>query len=268
MWRSDDGEGWRASSQGILAADPFAVTVGATGEVFASLDYALFRSDDHGRSWQQAAPGGSYGSGLGAVADPVQAGVLYAPFPTLRSADRGRTWKDIAPSELWCVGFLFCDNLLGAFVIDRRDPNTIYLSGLSGIHNDDSWSLLRSRDGGGTWSYLAPSLDFVSSLAIDPKHSNILYCVVDQATLVKSVDFGDSWMPVVPGLPSSSVPPAWTLTIDPFDNHVLYAASEGQGVVVSVDDGVHFRPMNDGLPKRGGRGVPGAQCLPPAGRPR
>src|ERR1700720_4146309 len=127
VWPSADGEGWRASSQGILAADPFAVTVGATGEVFASLDYAVFRSDDHGRSWQQAAPGGAFGSGLAAVADPVRAGVLYAPFPTLRSADRGRTWKDIAPPGLWCIGHFLCGNILGAFVVDRRDPDTIYL---------------------------------------------------------------------------------------------------------------------------------------------
>src|SRR5262249_15369221 len=124
VWRSADSENWRASSEGILAANPFAVTVGATGEVFASLDYGVFRSEDHGESWRQAAPGGSFVSGRGVVADPVRPDVLYAPFPTLRSTDWGRTWTDIVPpGGLWCIGYAFCDDYLGGFVIDRRDPS-------------------------------------------------------------------------------------------------------------------------------------------------
>jgi len=183
------------------------------------------------------------------VADPVRPGVLYAPFPTWRSTDRGRSWTDIAPSSwLWCIGYLFCQNELGGFVIDRRDPSTIYLSGRSGIHNDTSSFFLRSRDSGETWSFLAGNLDFVTSLAIDPKHSNILYGVNGGDALLKSIDFGESWVPVVPGLPTFSFSSDWSLTIDPFNNHVIYASSQNHGIAVSFDEGVHFQPMNAGLP--------------------
>ena len=102
--------------------------------------------------------------------------------------------------------------------------------------------LLRSDDGGETWSSLSPPDGLGGAVAFAPTHPSLLYGL-GCGRLFASQDTGATWYPLGEGLPCSSQ----VLVLDPREPRLLYVGTDGAGLYRSTDGGATFRPFGHGL---------------------
>ncbi len=147
--------------------------------------------------------------------------------------------------------------------MDPTDPATLYVA--ESDDEDGYWQLIRTRDGGATWTNVG---DFpnnfpnnvqagVWALAIDPTMPSTMYAAVDDynfyansAGVYKTTDSGITWNRI--GLNGAAVN---LLVIAPGESNVLYAVTEGhytfprgfRGLFKSTDCGATWSAMNIGL---------------------
>ncbi len=162
---------------------------------------------------------------------------------------QARGWKSVGPAP----------PTVAAPVAADPASRTIYINTLGG-------GLFRSRNGGSSFVALEGSLRGYSSLALDPRDSNVVYVgfyksidgganwtdmgggggralVMDPTNpdvlygvdgdILKTIDAGATWFPAGDGVSA-----AVSLAINPFDTSVLYAGTRGGGAFKSVDGGV------------------------------
>jgi photosystem II stability/assembly factor-like uncharacterized protein len=99
-------------------------------------------------------------------------------------------------------------------------PTTVY-AGTEG-------GLLRSTDGGSTWTNISPAGGFpggqVTSLAIDPINTQTIY-VGASGNLYKTTDGGTHWTAINNGLPAGPRSNFSAIVIDPTNTSTIYASS-------------------------------------------
>ena len=135
-----------------------------------------------------------------------------------RSGDGGATWRRSS---------IETNDVVRPIVFDPRRPGTVY----AGV----GLSVLRSRNGGKTWTSLAggqPGEGAIVALAVDPR-SGAVYAADGSAILFRTVD-GQHWDQVgtIPGLGTSA------LASDP--SGILYATTN-TGVFRSTNRGASWR---------------------------
>ena len=121
-------------------------------------------------------------------------------------------------------------NNIRALAVDPNNPNVLYAS-------TDVPQLLKSTDGGATWSQInngLPTTYSIGTIAIDPSNSNIVYAGGGEASqtvtgLFKSTDGGMTWTFATIGINPvdfSGFPPAVVvdIAINPANPSILYAA--------------------------------------------
>src|SRR5204863_5010303 len=143
-------------------------------------------------------------------------------------------WSDgISPDRSGCILGGLLGPSAGLKTMDPSDPNTLYVAETD--DEDGIYSLLRSKDGGSTWSYIGGNFPNnlqagVWTLVIDPTVPSTLYAGVDDVPMYsddgtvqpgaggifKSTDGGASWNPI--GLSGAAVN---LLVIDPAQPNVL-----------------------------------------------
>ena len=165
--------------------------------------------------------------GLAAAATTLIAGTSAGPY---RSTDGGATWKQIFVSPDDPTVQRLGLPKLNCLVVDPQNPANIFAgTTFTGVN-----ALLRSTDGGQTWSVASmPKFGFKAEagvLAIDPVMSNVMYAASAQAELEISTDGGLNWaipsMPnPLPGLKTSAPdhPNIAAVTVDPNRTGVVYA---------------------------------------------
>ncbi len=217
-----------------LTFDPF-----VAGTLYSDSGSDLYRSADGGLTWTvQGAYPASFAGASSVVADPHQAGVLYAVGPrslggtdVLKSLDRGLTWTQVfsLPSG---------GSYAAVLLADPQAPGTVYAGGRGGF-----W---RTADGGQTWASLGAGLpaDFHSVVRLEIDGSRRLYAQIFPAgehTLYRSADGGATWAPIDGSLPAGTA-------VDDLlaRGAVLYAATD-RGVFASEDGGAHWTAVSDGL---------------------
>jgi photosystem II stability/assembly factor-like uncharacterized protein len=167
---------------------PLAITASPTGSVTVATYGGVYTTSDAGRHFStlltsehgvvQAAIGGSeppaifaalYGSDRSANNQEIRA-----------SVDGGATWVSTDPgTSVWCL------------VAHPTDPNVAYAC--VGVSSDDGQGLLRTLDGGSSWSRIpAPGRQPPSTLYVDPSPPHAVYALA-QGWLYRSDDEGDSW---------------------------------------------------------------------------
>lgn len=294
----DGGVTWENSAAGLATLTTAALAVDPLdpSTVYTGAGAGLFKSVDGGATWNKlfafqlvtssvptpiASPfaDDSPAYPLAMLIDFVNPDTLYVSTTRgdgcyfddnllFKSVDGGMNWNDgVSPGESGCIlGGIFAPSA-GLKAMDPTDPKTLYLA--EADDGDGYWSLLRSRDGGVTWSDFG---DFPNSLqagvwtlAIDPSTPTTLYAGIDDVPfytgdddtvtagvggVFKSIDGGTTWNNI--GLTGAAVT---LLVIDRTQPNVLYAATEGdygapegfRGLFKSIDGGANWSAINNGL---------------------
>lgn len=220
-----------------LAANPDGVPPSLYAAVYGNSGGGVFRSVNRGISWVPA----NLSISITALASG-SAGTAYAGSfnnADFKTADGGASWQQMRPQH--------SSSAVIFIKIDPRHPSTLYLSAAGTIVNVGSpgGDLLRSGDGGLTWSSIHNGLTFgvVRDLAIDSQNPATLHAV-KASGYYRSQDSGGTWTRLPNGLPAMEVT---TLALDPVAPTTIYAGA-ASGVFKSLDGGNTFSRVGTGLP--------------------
>jgi hypothetical protein len=149
----------------------------------------LHRSHDGGRSWEHLG-NVDLGRVFYLAAHPANRAVVFAGTESglFISEDHGKTWRAHPAPQLLNVP-------VTAIEAHPKDPDVIYA-----YASRQGLGLIRSEDGGKTWSPVGFSLggrDAVGNLALDPANLNVLYFATFGGYVYRSADGGktnDQWV--------------------------------------------------------------------------
>jgi photosystem II stability/assembly factor-like uncharacterized protein len=188
----------------------------------------LFRTVDGGRHWEKVSPDLTRENpGVPGNLDPVTAetsawkgprrGVIYAiALSTLvdgriwcgtddgriwLSRDDGKNWQNVTPKDLTAW------SKVGILEASHFDAEAAYAAIDRHRLDDLTASILRTRDGGKTWSEIArgiPDGSFVNVVREDPVRRGLLYAGTETGVFV-SFDDGGHWQPLRMNLPNCSI---------------------------------------------------------------
>jgi photosystem II stability/assembly factor-like uncharacterized protein len=263
VWTSSDGgRQWADSSRGILAQTIFSLAAAATApsSVLAVAGRVIYGSRDRGQSWERLHtafqgpqpdrllafdprdPQEIYGFGSDGQADHL-----------FKSADGGHSWRQL-PFPYTCGGDSICDVEMTTLALDPAHPETIFVGGFFFFHFGGSGPfLVRSDDGGATWSALATPDHLLPRapvrLVIDPMEPPAHLYLLTCSGLYQSQNAGAAWLPTGHGLPRGRlcIGGASNLTLDPGQPRTVYVGTRGRGVYRSIDGGATFQPFGKGL---------------------
>ena len=148
-------------------------------------------------------------------ADKLLIGTQYGVF---RSQDGGESWSDLGvPNE---------DRPILSLLIHPRDPNIIFAG-------SDHTAIFKTEDGGTNWRRL-PTVQPAAALtdcfpvrvlkmAIDPSNPDEIYGALEVGGAIRSLDGGDSWDDITPGLVS--------LTDKPHLKNCILSEDETEGML-------------------------------------
>lgn len=211
----------------------------------------LWRSDNGGTLWKKVDGGLGTPKGDSDVyaieASHKNPNIIYlAVFQdrrgrVLKSEDEGASFQEVY--FVATDGYEVLD-----LSIDHGDPNHVFIAtGQGGI--------LETKNGGRTWSVVRWFAQPVRSLLTSPVNFQEMYALVGESQLFKSVDGGENWADLGPGIQKTteSIPQQApqgifnpfqglkshsieALTLDPKDTSTMYLGS-GQGLLRSLDGG-------------------------------
>ncbi|MCK4788451.1 MAG: hypothetical protein KAV87_32220, partial [Desulfobacteraceae bacterium] len=161
--------------------------------------------------------------------------VIYATCQynqvVLRSDDKGETWTKITQPG-WKFNIF---TVLPAFAIDPEDPNLFY-----SIDADKDIAKCEKVEDTWTWTSLGllPQVSrpgtmysYVSKIAIDPQHPNIIYAVVAGAGISntwRSIDSGTTWQDISYNLPRNG---GFVIGVSPHTGELLAGGLTGTYVL-------------------------------------
>jgi hypothetical protein len=238
---TDGGVSWTQTSAATPGCsqryDPedsaIAFAADVPGRVYMAARDQVYRSDDGGGTWSPIGGPGTPGAGLIYPA-PSDSRYVYvrgdAGFYALDPEVGG--WDQRSNGYQWDAA------------IDPQNPKLLY------AQDPLRKTLLKSSDGGRTWSALSlpvgsgGSDDNIQDIVHHPTRSGTLW-VLTQYQVFQTTDGGLTWekqsdFGTVADVVTTALP-------DPGNPAVVYAGTEGFGVQVSANGGVFFAPRVNGL---------------------
>ena len=226
---------------------------------------SVFRSRDHGSSWEQISPdltrndksklkasggpitkdtsGAEHYCTIFAFAEsPIKDGLFWAGTDDGLlhvSRNGGRKWEDVTPKKLgeWA--------LVTNIEASPFSPTTAYVSATRYKMQDRRPYLFRTTDYGKTWDVITdgiPTDDFTRVIRADPLRKGLLFAGTESAIYV-SFDDGGSWTPLSLNLPAV---PIYDLVIK---NNDLVVATNGRSFWI-LDDITPLREFDNRIPRK------------------
>ena len=231
VWSSCRGPG--GGSITALAIDPTSPQT-----IYAGTHEGVFKSTDAGDSWS---PTGLTDTEINALAiDPTSPQTIYAVSYSgvAKTTDAGSSWSTVLSLDI--------TQAVTTLVIDPISPPTIY-AGETGFNigagHVIGGGVVKSTNGGGSWTITDLTNTHVYTLAIDPTSPQTIYAATVRG-MFKSTDAGDSWSPANTGLYITEI---HAIAIDPASPQTIYAGTDGGGVFKSTDGGGSWSTANTGL---------------------
>lgn len=228
VYRSvNNGASWQPANTGIslpmsiqggLAVNPITPTILYAGDYYGN---GLYRSKNGGISWTLVLSG----TAIQAVAiNPLTPTIVLAgdrEEGLYRSVDAGDTWTPISNT----TGLT--DPHIRALAFTPISPNVAYAGA--------GQFVFYSEGAGQTWAAKGTVSSTIQALAIHPVTPSLVYVGTFNNGLVRSDDWGATWMPLTNGLPAN----AWvtSLAINPITPTILYAGTWDGQVYRSTDSG-------------------------------
>ena len=249
VWKSiDGGVTWTNTTAGISASVPVTdLVMDATnpdalfagyGDVFGDTSNGLYRTTDGGTNWSPVGVGilpSGTAAGRMRLAISSSGQTVYAAWQDpgtafgalaglFQSIDGGTSWIDrtaATPNYLGSQGWY--DH---ALAVDPIDPNRIYVGGAGGSN-----SLLRSDDGGATWTDISVGTDGSGphanhhALALDAL-GNVLNG--NDGGIWRSTNRGGLWDNLNTNL---SLTQFYDVAVHPLDEDIAYGGTQGNGTI-------------------------------------
>jgi Beta-propeller repeat/Putative Ig domain len=179
---TDGGLTWSAINNGItdLFVDIVVLDKTTPATLYAGNSQGVLKTTNGGATWTVNSTGLPAGSGrfVDALAfDPTTTSTIYAT--TADVSVQGGVFKSTNSGGNW-TALVRTDFTVGSIVIDRSNANTIYVasnaSTNTGLPSPSSGvGILKSTDGGATWTGSGLTQDFIQGLTIDPNNSLTIY---------------------------------------------------------------------------------------------
>jgi len=217
-----DGGSWTRKMASLVEQGAKVATSRDGSTVYFAAETRMFRSQDHGATWQERAPlpGVPPGRLVNALqVDPGDPNVVYANSFGLGlfvSTDGGGAWQRLGGND---PAIIFILN----FVVDPSNPLRLLAA-----TNDAGLRI--SDDRGLVWN-AANAPNQLWDVDVDPRNPSIIY-VSTGNDIRKSEDNGTTWKVLQVDQPRGSL----RLAIDPTDPSRL-AVFDGEGVSISTDAG-------------------------------
>ena len=250
FYSGDLGTTWKRTGSGVAAARVTSLAaVGTGGQVLVAgledCSRSIARSADGGKTWQlqeTRALGENHGVStlwdvLSLASAPSRPQRVYAIAINnlLRSDNGGVTWTQNGGIS---------GQHRAVIAVHPTDQNLLFVAGQSG--------LLRSRDGGRTWSAVLSEYPFndVTTVVFDPGQPQRMLAASGYGGLTRSLDGGATWQPV----PGTDFLPMSAIAVHPRDSNLMLASSpfvspsEGiPSLYRSVDGGSTWTPGDSGV---------------------
>ncbi len=160
-----------------------------------------------------------------------------------RTLDAGKTWADVTPKSVpaWAR--------IDSVDVSAATPGSVYVAVDNHRQDDFRPHVLRTHDGGKTWSEVdagLPPNGFVGVVRADPVKAGLLYAGTDSGVFV-SFDDGDHWQSLQRNLPT-----AWVRDLLVHGNDLI-AGTQGRAIWV-LDDVTPLR-QHDALAGTAARAV-------------
>jgi hypothetical protein len=184
----------------------------------------------HGGVWTSHGPRGGIVRAL--AVDPTNPSTVYAATSSggiFKSTNGGNAWSSSSNGIPSLSSYIITD-----VAVDPATPSRVYATAQTG----PDFGLLRSTNGGASWTFDATVQ--ATAIAIDPATPTTLWAV-GGADLLKSIDAGLTWSPVLTGYHTFSV------AIDPVTPNTVYVGSL-DWLLKTIDGGAHWNPVGAGLP--------------------
>ena len=250
---TDNGLTWTIANTGLL--DPFnGITLAnffiktPTGRILRGGDNSswnnrvgspLWYSDDDGQTWSESllpfASPATNPAGIGFTAFTAHNGAIYAADQlsqgVWKSTDNGLTWSAARNGIPTTLNFPFQATVLSSVT---STASAVFATGIAtGIH--------RSTDGGANWTYVGNGLGGTGARDIVALTNGTLFARVNDNSLFRSTDNGDSWVGI-------SLPGQGNITSVATDGTRVFAFTNSQKLLESVDGGNSFSIVDGGTP--------------------
>ncbi|HUJ13798.1 MAG TPA: glycoside hydrolase [Thermoanaerobaculia bacterium] len=198
---------------------------GADPHILYFASNTLWKTTDHGNSWSEISPdltrkAWAVPANVGNFTPEVkvtQRGVIYTIAPSPLDVNRiwagtddglidvttdgGKTWRDVTPPQLvpWAK--------VSIMEASHFDPLTAYAAINTFRLDDLRPHILRTRDGGKTWTEIVNGIDDHSATNVireDPKTRGLLFAGTENQVYV-SFDDGDHWQSLRLNMPAISI---------------------------------------------------------------
>ncbi len=137
-----------------------------------------------------------------------------------KSTDAGMTWN---PTGLSYTSNTFNYSFIRKIIVHPENSNNLVAGGSRGI-----W---KSSDAGEIWTYILDTL-LICDLKQNPNEPNILYAATrwfygafSTAGIIKSTDFGDTWVTLNSGIPPTTQVSRTAVAISPVNPDYIYAVA-------------------------------------------